>query len=153
MPMDKSDEFWMEKALGKAEEAALLGEVPVGSVIVDASGKLLAAAANRTISDNDPTAHAEILAIRLAAQVVGNYRLTGTTVYSTLEPCAMCAGALVTARVSRLVYGAADERFGAVETKFRICDSPDLNHRLSITAGILADSCRKLMQDFFRVRR
>jgi tRNA(adenine34) deaminase len=119
-------------------------------VAVDADGRILAATSNRTIKNNDPTAHAEILALRLAATRVGNYRLTGTTMYSTLEPCTMCAGALVNARVARLVFGAHDERFGAAETHFRVCDSPILNHRLEITSGILADKCRALMQDFFR---
>lgn len=147
------DESWMWRAIHVAREAEKLGEVPVGAVLVDADGKILAATSNRTIKDKDPTAHAEILALRLAALRIGNYRLTGTTMYSTLEPCAMCAGALVNARVKRLVYGAADERFGGAETHFRICDSPKLNHRLEITSGILADKCRSLMQDFFQKRR
>jgi tRNA(adenine34) deaminase len=114
---------------------------------------MLAAAFNRTIADGDPTAHAEILAIRQAAQKIGNYRLLGTTLYSTIEPCAMCAGAMVNARIRRLVYGAADERFGAVRTHFGLCDSPLLNHRIEITSDILADESRRLMQDFFRARR
>lgn len=147
------DEQWMWRAIHVAREAERLGEVPVGAVIIDADGKILAACSNRTITDNDPTAHAEVLALRTAAIRTGNYRLTGTTVYSTIEPCAMCAGSLVNARVSRLVFGAADERFGAVVTHFRICDNPALNHRLDITSGVLADRCRALMQDFFRARR
>ena len=147
------DESWMWKAIHLAREAAKLNEVPVGAVIVDGDGKILAAASNRTIKNNDPTAHAEILALRTAAIRAGNYRLTGATVYTTIEPCAMCAGALVNARVARLVYGAPDERFGAVETHFRICDSPELNHRIEITSGVLADNCRRLMQEFFRERR
>jgi len=151
--MSESDEKWMVKATHMAREAAKLGEVPVGAVIVDAGGKILAAASNRTIKNNDPTAHAEILALRTAAIRVGNYRLTGTTVYSTIEPCAMCAGALVNARVARLVFGARDERFGAVRSHFNVCDSLDLNHRIEITPDILADNCRRLMQDFFRKRR
>ncbi|MFM9903711.1 MAG: tRNA adenosine(34) deaminase TadA [Pyrinomonadaceae bacterium] len=151
--MLETDESWMLRAILVAREAAKLGEVPVGAVIVDNDGKILAATSNRTITNNDPTAHAEILALRTAALRTGNYRLTGTTIYSTLEPCAMCAGALVNARVARLVYGAADERFGAVETHFRVCDSPELNHRLVIKSGILADKCRSLMQDFFKARR
>lgn len=151
--MDETDEKWMWTAIHLAREAGKLNEVPVGAVVVDAAGKILASASNRTISDVDPTAHAEIIALRIAALRVGNYRLTGTTVYTTIEPCAMCAGALVNARVARLVYGAADERFGAVETHFRICNSPELNHRMEITAGILADNCRRLMQEFFRARR
>ena len=151
--MIETDENWMWKAIHVAREAEKLGEVPVGAVIIDADGKILAAASNRTIANVDPTAHAEILALRIAAIRVGNYRLAGSTVYSTVEPCAMCAGALVNARVARLVFGTADERFGAVETHFRVCDSPDLNHRIEITSGVLAENCRKLMQDFFKLRR
>ena len=151
--MHEVDEKWMLQAIEMARDAAKIGEVPVGAIIIDSIGGVLAAASNLTIKNTDPTAHAEILALRIAAAHVGNYRLTGTTVYSTIEPCAMCAGALVNARVARLVYGAADERFGAVESKFRICDSPDLNHRIEITSGVLADECRRLMQEFFQARR
>lgn len=151
--MNELDENWMWKAIHVAREAEKLKEVPVGAVIVDSDGKILAATSNRTIKNNDPTAHAEILALRTAAIRIGNYRLTGTTIYSTLEPCAMCAGALVNARVARVVFGAHDERFGAVESHFRICDSPDLNHRMEITSGVLASKCRSLLQDFFRERR
>ena len=151
--MIDTDENWMWAAIRVAREAEKLNEVPVGAVLVDSDGRILAATSNRTIKNNDPTAHAEILALRLAAIRKGNYRLPGTTMYSTIEPCAMCAGALVNARVERLVFGAHDERFGAVESVFRVCDSPDLNHRIEITSGILADKCRALMQDFFRARR
>ncbi len=151
--MTDTDEDWMWRAIHVAREAERLNEVPVGAVVVDAAGRILAAACNRTITDNDPTAHAEIVAIRTAAIRVRNYRLTGTTVYTTVEPCAMCAGALVTARVARLVYGARDERFGAVDTHFEICDSPYLNHRIEVTGGVLADKCRSLLQEFFRLRR
>jgi tRNA(adenine34) deaminase len=147
------DESWMWRAIHVAREAEKLGEVPVGAVLVDSNGKILSATSNRTIKNNDPTAHAEILALRTAAIRTGNYRLTGTTMYSTIEPCAMCAGALVNARVARLVFGAHDERFGAAETHFRVCDSPALNHRLEITSGVLAENCRRLMQEFFRARR
>lgn len=143
----------MRLAIAEAEKARLLEEVPVGACIVGPDGEVLAAASNRTITDNDPTAHAEIIALRLAAEKIGNYRLTGATVYSTIEPCVMCAGALVNARIARLVFGAHDERFGGVETKFRLCDSLDLNHRIEIVSGVLADECRKLMQDFFQARR
>lgn len=129
------------------------GEVPIGACLVDNKGKLLAVAGNRTISDSDPTAHAEILILREAARKIGNYRLVDTVVYSTIEPCAMCAGALVNARVKKLVYGAKDERFGAVETVFNICNNSSLNHKLEIESGVLAEECRKLMQDFFRARR
>ena len=151
--MSEIDKSWMWRAIHLAREAAKMGEVPVGAIVVDPCGKILAASGNRTISNIDPTAHAEIIALRIAAKRVGNYRLTGTTVYSTIEPCAMCAGALVNARVERLVYGARDERFGAVETLFRVCDNPNLNHRINVEGGVLADSCRRLVQDFFRARR
>lgn len=151
--MEPSDVDFMRLAIAEAEKARLLEEVPVGACIVGPDGEVLAAASNRTITDNDPTAHAEIIALRLAAEKIGNYRLTGATVYSTIESCVMCAGALVNARIARLVFGAHDERFGGVETKFRLCDSLDLNHRIEIVSGVLADECRKLMQDFFQARR
>ena len=151
--MYESDEKWMLQAIHYAREAARSGEVPVGAVIVGTDGNILSAASNLTIANNDPTAHAEIIALRQAAIRVENYRLSGTTVYSTIEPCAMCAGALVNARVARLVYGARDERFGAVESVFRLCDNPALNHRLQLTSGVLEASCKGLMQDFFRARR
>jgi tRNA(adenine34) deaminase len=147
------DEKWIRNALKSAGEAAALGEVPIGACLVDDTGVMIAAASNRTITDNDPTAHAEILVLRQAASALGNYRLTGTTMYSTIEPCVMCAGALVNARVKRLVFGAHDARFGAVETLFRLCDSESLNHRIEITSGVLADECRALMQKFFKERR
>jgi tRNA(adenine34) deaminase len=143
----------MWKAIYIAREALKKGEVPVGAIIVSAEGSILAAESNRPITDHDPTAHAEILALRTAGQRTGNYRLNGATLYATIEPCVMCAGALVNARVARLVYGAQDERFGAVDTHFNICTSPDLNHRIEITRGVLADNCRKLIQDFFRAKR
>ncbi len=143
----------MRQAIAAAENAGLSDEVPIGACLIDNDGKLLAVAGNRTITDSDPTAHAEILVLRRAAQNIGNYRLTETSIFTTIEPCAMCAGALVNARVKRLVYGAKDERFGAVETIFRICDSSSLNHRIEITSGVLADECRALMQSFFRAKR
>ncbi len=151
--MFEQDEFWMRAALEAAQEARELNEVPVGACLVGADGQLLAAAGNRTITESDPTAHAEILVLREAAGKIGNYRLTQTVLYTTIEPCAMCAGALVIARIKRLVFGAADERFGAVESVFRLCDSSSLNHRIEITKNVLADECRKLMQDFFRQKR
>ncbi len=149
----EKDEYWMGIALEQARMAASLDEVPVGACVVSDEDDLLAAASNRTIIDNDPTAHAEVLAIRAAAERLGNYRLTGTTLYTTIEPCAMCAGTLVNARVRRLVFGAPDERYGAVVTHFGLCDSPLLNHRLEITAGVLLEDCRSLMKDFFRKKR
>ena len=151
--MTEADEFWMRKAIEAAVQAQSLGEVPIGACLIDNKGELLAVAGNRTISDSDPTAHAEILILREAARKIGNYRLVDTVVYSTIEPCAMCAGALVNARVKRLVFGATDERFGAVETVFNICNNSSLNHKLEIKSGVLAEECRKLVQDFFRTRR
>lgn len=147
------DGRWMLIALEAAREAAQAGEVPVGAVVVSFDNQILCVARNRTRTDCDPTAHAEIVALRGAAQTVGNYRLTGATIYSTLEPCAMCAGALIQARVRRLVYGARDERAGAVESIFRICDTDALNHRIELVSGVLEAECRQLMQDFFRTRR
>jgi tRNA(adenine34) deaminase len=147
------DARWMRQALAAAAEAVERGEVPIGACVVTNDGKLLAIAGNRTRTDCDPTAHAEIVALREAARKIGNYRLTDAAVYSTIEPCAMCAGALVQARVKRLIYGARDERFGAVETHFRICDSSSLNHRLEIMPGVLEEECRAIMQEFFRARR
>ena len=143
----------MARALTEARAAAANGEVPIGACLVDVEGNLVTAASNRTITDSDPTGHAEILVLREAGRLIGNYRLTGATVYSTIEPCVMCAGALVNARIKRLVFGAHDDRFGAVETLFRLCDSESLNHRIEITSGVLANECRALMQEFFRMRR
>ena len=149
-----ADARWMRVALARAREAALeFGEVPVGAVVVSEAGEMLAAAGNRTRTDCDPTAHAEVVALREAARRARAFRLTGATVYSTIEPCAMCAGALVQARVRRLVYGARDERAGAVESVFRVCDNDSLNHRIELTAGVLEGDCRDVMQQFFRARR
>jgi len=143
----------MGEAIAAARQASLIDEVPIGACVVGEDDGLLASAFNRTIADNDPTAHAEILVLRAAAAKIENYRLTGATVYSTIEPCAMCAGALVNARVKRLVYGAADERFGGVDTHFGIGVSDILNHRIEVVSGILVDECRALMQEFFRAKR
>jgi tRNA(adenine34) deaminase len=148
----KFDEQWMRQALAAARDAQANGEVPVGVCIVS-ENKLVAVCGNRTRTDCDPTAHAEIVALREAASKLGNYRLTGVDVYSTIEPCAMCAGALIQARVRRLIYGAPDERAGAVTSRFRICDTDFLNHRIQISAGVLEAECRALMQEFFQTRR
>ena len=147
------DEQWMSRAIAAAHAAQELGEIPVGACIVNENDEVLAVAGNRTRTDGDPTAHAEIVALRAAAKSLGNYRLTNAVVYSTIEPCAMCAGALIQARIRRLVYGARDERAGAVASRFRICDSDFLNHRIEITEGVLEAECRELMQAFFRTRR
>ena len=146
------DEQWMRQALDAAREAQTRGEVPVGTCIVS-DIKLLSVSGNRTRTDCDPTAHAEIVALRDASRIVGNYRLTGADVYSTIEPCAMCAGALIQARVRRLVYGAVDEKAGAVQSRFRICDTDFLNHRIEIVSGLLEDECKAIMQEFFKSRR
>lgn len=151
--MNTEHENFMRLAIECAGQALALDEVPIGACLIGENGEVLASGFNRTITDSDPTAHAEIIALRAAAATIGNYRLTGTTMYTTIEPCVMCSGALVNARVKRLVYGAPDERFGAVETMFRLCDNDALNHRLEITSGVLADECRALMQDFFKKRR
>jgi tRNA(adenine34) deaminase len=151
--MHEIDEKWMKLAVSEAAKARDRDEVPIGACVIGENGELLASAFNRTITDNDPTAHAEILALREAARKVNNYRLTGATIYSTIEPCAMCAGALVNARVKRLVYGADDERFGAVRTHFGIGVSDVLNHRIEVVSGIRDDECRAMMQEFFRARR
>ena len=145
-------ERWMREALRAAQEARARDEVPVGSCVVS-GGKLVAIAGNRTRTDCDPTAHAEIIALREAAVRIGNYRLAEAIVYSTIEPCAMCAGALIQARVPLLVYGATDEKAGAVESHFQICNSPQLNHRVQIVKGVLEPECRELMQEFFKSRR
>ncbi len=149
-----ADARWMLAALGAARAAGDAGEVPVGACVVSCDGnRLLAVAGNLTRTNCDPTAHAEIIALRDAARVAGNYRLTDAIVYSTIEPCAMCAGALVQARIKRLVYGARDERAGAVHSQFRLCDAEILNHRMEIAAGVLEAECRALIQEFFRARR
>ncbi len=148
----ETDAHWMRQALEAAFEARERGEVPVGTCVVDGD-VVLAVAGNRTRTDQDPTAHAEVVALREAAHKVGNYRITNAVVYSTIEPCVMCAGALIQARVRRLVYGARDERAGAVESRFRVCDTDFLNHQIEITAGVLEPECREMMQTFFRERR
>jgi len=151
--MFEQDEFWMRRAIEAAATAADSNEVPVGACLIDKNGEMLAVAGNRTITDSDPTAHAEILVLREAARKIGNYRLTETAVYTTIEPCAMCAGALVNARIRRLIFGAHDKRFGAVESVFRLCSASSLNHQIEITSGVLAEDCRQLMQNFFRAKR
>ena len=147
-----SDEDFLREALELAREAERGGEVPVGAVVV-IGGRVLGRGRNSPVSRSDPTAHAEILALREAAAATGNYRLEGATMYATLEPCVMCAGALVAARVSRLVFGARDLRFGGVRSKFQLADTDVLNHRVQITEGVLGAECAELMQRFFNSRR
>jgi tRNA(adenine34) deaminase len=145
-------DVYMREALALAAQAQAAGEVPVGAVIVF-NGEVIGEGCNSPIAANDPTAHAEMLAIRQACAHIGNYRLEGATIYSTLEPCVMCAGALVAARVSTLVFAARDLRFGGVRSKFRLADSDLLNHRLEIVEGVLAAESVRLLQDFFATRR
>jgi tRNA(adenine34) deaminase len=142
----------MREALRLARSGADSGEVPVGAVVAIA-GEIVGRGWNSPVARNDPTAHAEILALREAAAHIGNYRLEDATLYSTLEPCAMCAGALVAARVARLVFGARDLRFGAVRSKFQIADSGLLNHRVEVVENVLAVECVELLQEFFRNAR
>lgn len=142
----------MRKALALAEAAARLGEVPVGAVLVR-DGEVIGTGCNRPVSLCDPTAHAEIQALRDAAGRVNNYRLPGSTLYVTIEPCTMCAGALVHARVTTLVFGAREPRAGAVESTARVLENPMLNHRVAVRGGVLAEECAALMQRFFSARR
>ena len=139
-------------AIEQARSAALHGEVPIGALVV-LDDKIIGAAGNRTISDCDPTAHAEIVAMREAALAIRNYRLTGASVYVTIEPCAMCAGALVQARIARMIYGADEPKGGAIRTSMQVLDAPGLNHRVSVTAGVLAEESIALLQSFFAGRR
>jgi len=146
------DEHWMQWALALAREAQAAGEVPVGAVLVR-DGAVLGEGSNGPIQRADPTAHAEILALRDAARRLDNYRLAGSTLYVTMEPCTMCAGALVHARVARLVFGAAEPRAGAVASSARVLDNPGLNHRVAVSGGVLAEECAALLRGFFAARR
>ena len=143
----------MRLAIEEAREAGRRGEVPVGAVIVDDKGEILAAAGNRSITDSDPTGHAEIAAMRAAGKKKGNYRLLNTTVYVTIEPCVMCAGAMVHARIGRLVYGASDPKAGGVVSRYRIGTDPGLNHLISMEGGCLAAECAELLTVFFKKKR
>jgi len=146
------DERWMTLALEEAARAAQAGEVPVGAVVV-VDGRLAARAHNAPISLADPTAHAEVLALRAAARETGNYRLTGATLYATVEPCVMCCGAVLHARIARLVYGAADPKAGAVQSLYRLLEDPRLNHQVEVAAGVLGSACGAKLSEFFRGRR
>jgi tRNA(adenine34) deaminase len=148
----ETDPQFMQEALLEARASAAAGEVPVGAVLVH-DGKILARSGNRTIRDCDPTAHAEIVVLREAARLLGNYRLAGTTLYVTIEPCSMCAGAMIQARLPRLVYGADDPKGGAVRSCFEILSDPRLNHQVEVSSGILAEDCASLLQSFFAQRR
>ena len=146
------DLYYMQFALDEARASADAGEVPIGAVLVH-DDTVLVRSGNRTIRDNDPTAHAEIIVLREAARLLGNYRLAGTVLYVTLEPCAMCAGAIVQARVPRLVYAADDPKGGAFRSCFELLTSPKLNHQVEVTSGILAEDSAALLQSFFASRR
>jgi tRNA(adenine34) deaminase len=147
-----TDQQWMRYALNRARQAGARGEVPVGAVAV-LNGDVVAEGLNEPIGTNDPTAHAEIVALRGAAVALGNYRLTGVTLYVTIEPCLMCAGAMVHARIARLVYGAPEPKAGAIEAAMRALEHPTLNHRFEVVGGVLADEAREVMQSFFQQRR
>lgn len=149
MPDDK---HFMELALKEARASALAGEIPIGALLVQ-NDEVLARSGNRTIRDNDPTAHAEIVVIRESARLLRNYRLGGTTLYVTLEPCAMCAGAIIQARIPRLVYAADDPKGGAFRSCFEILTHPKLNHQVEVTSGLLSDNSSFLLQSFFSARR
>jgi tRNA(adenine34) deaminase len=147
-----NDLEYMHLAIVQAQAAALRGEVPVGALVV-LEDRILAAAGNRTVSDCDPTAHAEIVALREAARKAGNHRLIGASIYVTIEPCAMCAGALVQARITRLIYGADEPKGGAIRTCMQVLDAPALNHRIEVVSGVLSEESVQLLQSFFSARR
>jgi len=147
-----TDIGFMEQALEEARASAAAGEVPVGAILVH-EGKIIARSGNRTIRDCDPTAHSEMVVLREASRVLGNYRLAGTTLYVTVEPCNMCAGAMIQARVPRLVYGCDDPKGGAVRSCFEVLTHPRLNHQVEVTAGVLANECAAILQSFFAARR
>lgn len=151
-PQEDRDQYWMRQALSQAGLAAAAGEVPIGAVLVK-QDQLIAAGWNQPIATHDPSAHAEIVAMREAGRVLENYRLPDTTLYVTLEPCLMCAGAMIHARVSRLVFGAHDSKRGVVDSRWAVFDAPWLNHRVEITGGVLEGECAALLKEFFRDRR
>ncbi len=147
-----ADELWMEEALRCAQRALESGEVPVGAVVVF-DGRIVGRGWNRNISDFDPTAHAEIIALRAAGAAVGNHRLEGCELFATIEPCSMCAGALVHARIQRVIYGADDPKAGAVQSVMKVLNHPQLNHKIEVRNGVLAGRSTELLQSFFRNRR
>jgi tRNA(adenine34) deaminase len=147
-----TDVGFMEQALEEARVSAAAGEVPIGAILVY-EGKIVARSGNRTIRDCDPTAHSEIVVLREASRAFGNYRLAGTALYVTVEPCSMCAGAIIQARVPRLVYGCDDPKGGAIRSCFEILTHPQLNHQVEVTAGVLASECAAILQSFFAARR
>ncbi len=150
--MADNDEILMRGALTEARAAAEAGEVPIGAVVV-VGGAIVARGQNRVLRDCDPTAHAEMVAMRAAAAAAGNYRLLECELYVTLEPCAMCAGAMIHARLGRLVFGAADPKAGAAGSVLEVLNHPKLNHKMTVTPGVLAEECGELLREFFRERR
>jgi tRNA(adenine34) deaminase len=148
----RNDAAWMELALAQARSAAEAGEVPVGAVVVK-DGVIVGTGQNRNLRDHDPAAHAEIVALRQAGAQLGNHRLGGCVMYATIEPCAMCAGAMLHARLARLVYGASDPKAGAAGSALDVLNHPRLNHRMEVTSGVLADKCSEILQAFFRQKR
>src|SRR5208337_2616870 len=148
----RQDELWMEEALRAAQRALEAGDVPVGAVVV-CEGEIVGRGWNRNIADSDATAHAEIVALRAAGRNVGNHRLEDCELFATIEPCAMCAGALVHARLKRLVYGADDPKAGAVHSVMQVLNHPQMNHRMAVRGGVLAGRCAEMLQAFFRDRR
>jgi len=148
----ESDAAWMEFALEQARLAEAAGEVPVGAVVIK-DGQIVGRGQNRNLRDHDAAAHAEIVALREAGQTLGNHRLSGCVIFATIEPCAMCAGAMVHARIGRLVYGAADPKAGAAGSVLEVVNHPQLNHRMEVTAGVLGDQCAEILQQFFQKKR
>ena len=148
----REDAAWMQLALEQATLAAQAGEVPVGALVIK-DGEIIGRGHNRNLLNDDPTAHAEIVALREAAARMKNHRLTGCTMVTTIEPCSMCAGALIHARIARLIYGAADAKAGAAGSALEVLNHPRLNHKMEVTAGILADRCSEIIQEFFRRKR
>jgi tRNA(adenine34) deaminase len=153
MPDPLQDEAFMRLAIAEAHAAEAAGEVPVGAIIVSSTGEVIARGNNQVLRNSDPTAHAEIVALRSAALVLNNYRLLDCTLYCTLEPCAMCAGAILHARIARLVYAAADPKAGACGSVLSVINHPALNHRIELATGVLAEECSMLLTSFFRARR
>ena len=150
--MDNSDEHWMTEALAEARKAAEQGEVPVGAVVVY-QGEIIARAFNQPISGCNPVAHAEILALQKAAKTVGNYRLVGCDLYVTLEPCTMCAGAIVHSRIQRLIYGAQEPKAGAITSVTQVLEQPQMNYRVEAAGGVMAQECSQVISEFFKQRR
>ena len=153
IPSPVQDEYFMRFAIKEAIKAGERGEVPVGAVIVDAQQNILAAAGNNSIGDSDPAGHAELVAMRLAGKNIGNYRLLDTSIYVTIEPCVMCAGAMIHARIDRLVFGASDPKAGGVASCYQVGRDSRLNHQLTVQGGVLAEECAELLTSFFKQKR